>query len=71
MNKAFENIVGKGENGGNHHFLLFPHFLFSTVLIILAMFNLFCTKLIEPVGNLSSNKESVPHQMTRFLTGPY
>ena len=21
---AFENIVGKGENGGNQHFLLFP-----------------------------------------------
>ena len=22
--KAFENIVGKGENAGNQHFLLFP-----------------------------------------------
>ena len=22
--KPFENIVGKGENAGNHHFLLFP-----------------------------------------------
>ena len=28
-NKPFENIVGKGENAGNQHFLLFPHF-FST-----------------------------------------
>ena len=25
--KPFENIVGKGENAGNHHFLLFPCFL--------------------------------------------
>ena len=24
MKKAFENIVGKGENAGNRHFLLFP-----------------------------------------------
>ena len=23
MKKAFENTVGKGENAGNHHFLLF------------------------------------------------
>ena len=23
--KPFENIVGKGENAGNQHFLLFPH----------------------------------------------
>ena len=24
--KAFQNIVGKGENGGNQHCLLFPEF---------------------------------------------
>ena len=24
--KAFENIVWKGENGGNQHFLLFPQY---------------------------------------------
>ena len=24
--KPFENIVGKGENAGNQHFLLFPHY---------------------------------------------
>ena len=24
MKKAFENIVGKGENAGSQHFLLFP-----------------------------------------------
>ena len=28
--QAFENIVGKGENAGNQHFLLFPT-KFSTV----------------------------------------
>ena len=28
--KAFENIVGKGENAGNQHFLLFPT-MFSTL----------------------------------------
>ena len=28
--KAFENIVGKGENAGNQHFLLFPT-TFSTL----------------------------------------
>ena len=25
----FENIVGKGENAGNQHFLLFPHVLYT------------------------------------------
>ena len=29
--KAFEHIVGKGENAGNQHFLLFPQF-FSALL---------------------------------------
>ena len=28
--RPFENIVGKGENGGNQHFLLFPT-MFSTL----------------------------------------
>ena len=39
----FENIVGKGENAGNQHFLLFPT-MFSTLsfreIIILAKFKL-------------------------------
>ena len=26
-NRPFENIVGKGENAGNQHFLLFPQSL--------------------------------------------
>ena len=32
--RAFENIVGKGENAGNQHFLLFPH-CFLPILSIL------------------------------------
>ena len=28
--EAFENIVGKGENAGNQHFLLFPQYFSST-----------------------------------------
>ena len=33
-NEAFENIWGKGENAGNHHFLFFPKcFLPSARLI--------------------------------------
>ena len=27
--KPFENIVGKGENAGNQHFLLFPRYFLS------------------------------------------
>ena len=27
--KSFENIVGKGENAGNQHFLLFPTMFYS------------------------------------------
>ena len=27
-NKAFENVVGKGENAGKQHFLLFPQCFF-------------------------------------------
>ena len=42
--KALENTVGKQENSGNQHFLLFQK-RFSTLsrreIIILAMFNLF------------------------------
>ena len=28
--KSLENIVGKGENAGNQHFLLFPHVLYPS-----------------------------------------
>ena len=29
VNRAFENLVGKGENAGNQHFLLFPQCFLS------------------------------------------
>ena len=29
--KAFENIVGKGENAGNQHFLLFPQVFYPSM----------------------------------------
>ena len=44
--KALENIVGKGENAGNQHFLLFIQFLylnialqtsFQTVFVLIAL----------------------------------
>ena len=41
--KALENTVGKGENAGNQHFLLFPQcflLLSKREIIILAMFHL-------------------------------
>ena len=31
IKKAFENIVGKGENADNHHFHLFPRLMFSSL----------------------------------------
>ena len=33
--RPFENIVGKGENAGNQHFLLFPQF-FPTIFSIIS-----------------------------------
>ena len=30
-NRFFENIVGKGENAGNQHFLLFRHVLYPVM----------------------------------------
>ena len=42
-NKPFENIVGKGENNGEQHFLLFPQcflLLSQGEIFILATFNL-------------------------------
>ena len=41
--KAFVNIVGKGENAGNQHFLLFPQcfLLFPTKISIIGI-HLFC-----------------------------
>ena len=40
--KAFENIVGKGENAGNQHFLFFPA-MFSFIRKRISVFKyLFC-----------------------------
>ena len=41
--KAFENIVGKGENAGNQHFLLFPQY-FTPIPNQISLFelHLFC-----------------------------
>ena len=37
--KAFENIVGKGENAGDRHFLLFPQsFLSGQREIVISVF---------------------------------
>ena len=41
--EALENIVGKGENAGNQHFLLFPQcFLLYKRQTLSFMFPLFC-----------------------------
>ena len=41
--KSFENIVGKGENAGNQHFLLFPQcFLPIPKRISIFKLHLFC-----------------------------
>ena len=41
--KAFESIVGKGENAGNQHFLLFPQcFLPASKRIFIFGLYLFC-----------------------------
>ena len=40
--KAFENIVGKGENAGNQHFLIFPqYFLPFSKQVLICQSNLF------------------------------
>ena len=39
--KAFENLVGKGENAGNQHFLLFPKMFTSLQKANLDFFFLF------------------------------
>ena len=42
--KFFENIVGKEENAGDQHFLLFPTMfstLYQRIIIILDTFNTF------------------------------
>ena len=51
--KPFENIVGKGENAGNQHFLLFPQFF----LLIRRRVSVFCLHLSSAHGfNLDQSK---------------
>ena len=48
--KPFENIVGKGENAGNQHFLLFPRFLPLTNQILIVHLQLFVVCKCLEVG---------------------
>ena len=70
--KTFENIVGKGENAGNQHFLFFPlmfficpktNFYFSVTFILLSAnaFNLDQSK------NLSFDKELKSLQQQKMV----
>ena len=47
--KPFENIMGKGENAGNQHFLLFPQCFLSleTHLLSANVFNLDWSKILS------------------------
>ena len=63
--KPFENSVGKGENAGNQHFLLFPHcFLpfFNQIIIFSATFILSSANPFnfDQPKNLSFGKELSP-----------
>ena len=70
VKKAFENIVGKGENAGNQHFLLFPqcfllfptHIIFESRLICRLQINAFN---LDTPKILSFGKE-----LTLFQTSP-
>ena len=49
--KAFENIVGKGENAGNQNFLLFPEcFLLITQQTAIFESYLFCPLQMLSIG---------------------
>ena len=67
---AFENIVGKGENAGNQHFLFFPHFLPFPKQILIFNSQLFCClqilsirsslKIVSVGKELKSKADIVP-----------
>ena len=78
--KASENIIGRGENTGNQHFLLFPHvsliFSFTPILTFPTMFatlpegeNICCEfHLISRLQVLSAwRKESLDGDCRRSL----
>ena len=51
--QTFENIMEKGENAGNQHFLLFPQcFLSFSNRISISYFNLFCRLQFNIAFNL-------------------
>ena len=55
--KRFENIVGKEENAGNQHCLLFPHcFLLYQRQKLSFMLHLFCSLQMDKVKILSYGK---------------
>ena len=82
--KAFENIVGKGENAGNQHFLLFPTMFSSpseTEIITGKSFNLVKSKIlligreliVFAIGQFcASPRTSLPHNPfpNKFWTLP-
>ena len=73
--ESFENILGKGENAGNQHFLLFPTILFTlpktifsfSVKVILSSANAFNLNLslissfVKEVNSPFSNKDQLEH----------
>ena len=52
--KAFENIVGKGENAGNQHFLLFPQYFLPFLKQVL----IFHFKIILSSANAFNSDQS-------------
>ena len=70
VKKPFQNIVGKGENAGNQHFLLFPQFflllskteiiIYVTFILLSAnAFNLEKVKLLLSGNELKKNIDSL------------
>ena len=72
--KPFENIVGKGENTGNKHFLLFTQcFLPFLKQISVIQSHLFCHLQMLSIWiniNFCRLVELTLYQMTIFLTRP-
>ena len=68
--KPSENIVEKGENAGNQHFLLFPQWFLSNLEEkLLSGPSLICCLLVLSVSSslrLPSDEELTHYQMTNF-----
>ena len=52
--KAFENIVGKGENAGNQHFIFFPQ---SFLLMII--FTLWVTFILPSANGFNLDQSKI------------